>query len=83
MRYYFDLVDPLGFKEDREGTELANRDAARLEAQRILTELAAGEPLLPADALNLSVKVRNESDDPVYELTLSLDSKPMPAALAG
>ena len=83
MRYFFDLIDPLGFKEDLEGTELANRDAARREAQRILTQLAAGEPLLPADALNLSVHVRNEQDDPVYELNLSLDSKPMPAYLAG
>ena len=59
-RYHFHHSDG-GFVPDTEGTELANLDAARVEAVRFAAEMARDRPDLVWNGRDFRVEVTDES----------------------
>jgi hypothetical protein len=78
MRYHFDLTDDSGATPDTEGVELGNLEQVRSEAWRALCGIAMDETAHPVDTLRLSLRVRDEADVVVYELSLSIAGKSRP-----
>ena len=72
MRYFFDLAGRHGKTVDAHGIAFADFEQARLEAKRILTR-AAGEEL--DDNLAMSIRLRDQNNVPVYELSLKTEGR--------
>jgi hypothetical protein len=70
-RYYFHVCDGGGFAEDEEGLELADSDAARLEALRGARSLMAEE--LRQGELNLASFIEVEGEGGEHLFTLTFD----------
>ena len=75
MRYFFDIADARGTIKDAHGIAFQNLEAAKAEAKRTLTEIAANEPYPEDDDLTLSIRVRDEAGQGVYDLCLQLQGK--------
>ena len=77
-RYYFDTDDGDGFIRDEEGQDLDGVEAARLQAQAGLADMA--RDVVPGDGLQrrIMVRVRDESGKSVLRasLVLKVDLQP-------
>ncbi|MGO7780613.1 hypothetical protein ACC717_10890 [Rhizobium ruizarguesonis] len=62
-RFYFNILSEAGSLDDWEGTELADLDAARIEAVRDARALMSSAVLLGYDIASRSVEIRNETGD--------------------
>ena len=71
MRYFFDVVDPVGETRDAEGVQLETLEQMRRKARWTLARIAADEPS-QGDDLALSLRVRDEDGQEVYTLSLSI-----------
>jgi len=72
-RYYFDLYNAEHGQVDDEGQLFASRERARLEALRILQDIATDEAP-GVERLNVTVKLRNAEKVQIFEASLTLDS---------
>ncbi|MBZ9848902.1 hypothetical protein LB565_13015 [Mesorhizobium sp. CA14] len=73
QRFYFDLYNAEHSQEDTEGQLFASRERAGMEALRILHDVARDE--MPGGKhLTITVKVRDEKRDQIFEASLTLDS---------
>ena len=70
-RYFFDVYNSDGQVLDEEGQAFGSRDRARLEAIRILHDVARDE-MPDRDLVKLTVKVRGENGAQVFEASLIL-----------
>jgi hypothetical protein len=70
-RYFFDTYDGERFLPDEIGVEFENLEAARLEAQRSLPEMAR-EVLPDGNHRTFVVSMRNEAGAVVVRMSLSL-----------
>jgi hypothetical protein len=70
-RYFFDVYNSDGQVLDEEGQAFSSRDRARLEAIRILHDVARDE-MPDRDLVKLTVKVRGENGAQVFEASLIL-----------
>jgi hypothetical protein len=70
-RYFFDTYDGESFISDENGLELANIDAAKLEAQRALPDMAR-DALPNGNFRSFVVNIRDETGQAVIRLALSL-----------
>ncbi|TPI18112.1 MULTISPECIES: hypothetical protein [unclassified Mesorhizobium] len=71
-RYYFDLYNAEHGQVDDQGQLFANRERARLEALRILQDIARDEAP-GTEQLKITVKLRTEKAQ-IFEASLTLDS---------
>ena len=74
-RYYFDTSDGDRLVPDEEGMELDNLEAARMEAQRGIADMA-GDVFPDGDHREIVVTVRDESG-PVLRVRLLLVVEPL------
>jgi hypothetical protein len=72
-RFYFDLYNSEGTEMDRDGQLFPTREGARIEALRILYDIAYDE-MPDGDLIKIAVKVRNEKKDQIFEASLTLAS---------
>ncbi|TGP20189.1 MULTISPECIES: hypothetical protein [unclassified Mesorhizobium] len=72
-RFYFDLYNTESTQKDAEGQLFPDRESARMEALRILHDVVRDEAL-GGDRLKITVKVRNQKRDQIFEASLTLDS---------
>ena len=72
-RFYFDLYNSDGPEMDREGQLFPTRDRARIEALRILHDVAHDE-MPDGDQIVITVKVRDENRQQIFEASLTLAS---------
>ncbi|MGO4118754.1 DUF6894 family protein [Rhizobium ruizarguesonis] len=70
-RFYFNILSEAGSLDDWEGTELANLDAARIEAVRDARALMSNAVLLGYDIASRSIEIRNETGDILLVLPFS------------
>jgi hypothetical protein len=70
-RYFFDTYDGESFISDENGLELADIDAAKLEAQRALPDMAR-DSLPNGNFRSFVVNIRDETGQAVIRLALSL-----------
>jgi hypothetical protein len=70
-KYFFDFYDGKTVTKDDDGVELEDLDAARIEALRVLPEIARYTQI-DGHALVLTVTVRTETDPVVFISTLTL-----------
>lgn len=71
LKYYFDVDDGDQKSHDQEGTRLADRQAARIQALSLLPEIA--RDIYPSsDRRVLSCRVRDENGNGIFIATLSL-----------
>jgi len=68
-RYYFDLLVDGRRDADTEGTELANSEAARIEATQTMADYAR-EVLPRAQSTHLTILVRDDRDQQQFTLDL-------------
>lgn len=73
-RYFFDTHNGEHIRDD-EGRECANSCAARTLALMTLPEIARWEALEGGDRQTFAVLVRNEADQLVYTMTLTLEGR--------
>lgn len=73
QRFYFDLYNTEQTQMDGEGQLFANRERAGMEALRILHDVARDE-MPDGDQLKITVKVRNEQSEQIFEASLILAS---------
>lgn len=71
MRHFFDISSERSETRDTDGIELPDMTRVIHEAKRVLTRVAADEPLL-ASRLNLAVVVRDETGTEKFRLELTL-----------
>lgn len=67
MRYYFHAEDGRSF-HDEEGTELADDDAARIEATRVLGQLLNEDPMQVWRDAAFSIRVADAGGAPLFAL---------------
>jgi hypothetical protein len=72
-RYYFDLYNSEHCQVDDQGQLFVSRERARLEALRILQDIATDEAP-GVERLNVTVKLRNAEKVQIFEASLTLDS---------
>ncbi|TPJ40365.1 hypothetical protein [Mesorhizobium sp. B2-7-1] len=72
-RYYFDLYNSEHCQVDDQGQLFASREGARLEALRILQDIAIDEAP-GVERLKITVKLRNAEKVQIFEASLTLDS---------
>jgi uncharacterized protein DUF6894 len=72
-RFYFDLYNSEGPEMDRDGQLFPTRERARIEALRILHDVAHDE-MLDGDLIKITVKVRDENRKQIFEASLTLAS---------
>lgn len=72
-RYYFDLYNSEHCQVDDRGQLFVSRERARLEALRILQDIATDEAP-GVERLNVTVKLRNAEKVQIFEASLTLDS---------
>lgn len=72
-RFYFDLYNSEHSQTDRDGQLFATRERAGLEALRILQDVARDE-MPDGNNLKITVKVRNEHSEQIFEASLTLAS---------
>jgi len=70
--YHFDYRDNEKLVPDKQGTEIADLETARIDAIRILAELARG--IDQPDHRVLSIEIR-EGHKPLLQVSLTLDIK--------
>jgi hypothetical protein len=70
-RYFFDTYDGENFVSDENGLELADIDAAKLEAQRALPDMVR-DALPNSNFRSFVVNIRDETGQAVIRLALSL-----------
>nr|WP_225510737.1 hypothetical protein [Rhizobium leguminosarum] len=70
-RFYFNILSEAGSLDDWEGTELADLDAARIEAVRDARALMSSAVLLGYDISSRSVEIRSETRDILLVLPFS------------
>ncbi|MBY3531278.1 hypothetical protein RWK44_29295 [Rhizobium sp. 25PS6] len=70
-RFYFNILSEAGSLDDWEGTELADLEAARVEAVRDARALMSSAVLLGHDISSRSVEIRNETGDILLVLPFS------------
>ncbi|GEP06799.1 DUF6894 family protein [Methylobacterium oxalidis] len=70
-RYFFDVGDERSTDHDAEGTICADEQAVSTTAKRILTDIAADEPL-QAGQTKLFATVRDEAGRVVYTAALNI-----------
>ncbi len=66
MRYFFDIRENGELSRDDDGVELETLEAARLEAQRALAEMA-GELIRQRGRVSLVIEIRTGPDGPHVE----------------
>ena len=72
-RFYFDLYNSDGNEVDLDGQLFPTRERARIEALRILHDVAHDE-MPDGDLIKIIVRVRNEKRDQIFEASLTLAS---------
>jgi len=72
MRFYFDIQDDHYSARDSEGVALPSVQAARKQANNIITSIA--RDLFDADGSQVAVTVRNDKDN-LFVLTVTLSLK--------
>ncbi|MEW6630713.1 MAG: hypothetical protein AB1440_07600 [Pseudomonadota bacterium] len=72
-RFYFDVYNTEHSQTDGEGQLLPTRERAGMEALRILQDVAHDE-MPGGEHLRITVRVRNERSEQVFEASLTLDS---------
>ncbi|TIS61438.1 MAG: hypothetical protein E5W93_07805 [Mesorhizobium sp.] len=72
-RFYFDLYNTDHTQLDREGQLFPSRERAGVEALRILHDVAS-EEMTVGDQLKITVRIRNEKSEQIFEASLTLDS---------
>lgn len=72
-RFYFDVYNTEHTQMDGDGQLLPSRDRAGVEALRILHDVASDE-MPGGDHLKITVKVRNASQEQIFEASLTLHS---------
>lgn len=70
-RFFFDIHDAKGHQRDEVGVELADIAMVRLEAQRLLPDIARSEIPRDADQSMFRVLVTDEEGHAVYSAALS------------
>ena len=71
-RYFFDTDDGTTRRDDDEGTELVDDQAARDEAVQAMAEMASEYlPRTSEPQKNITMWVRNEAGDTILQLALS------------
>lgn len=73
QRFFFDVYNTEHTQMDADGQLFLDRDRAGMEALRILHDVARDE-MPGGDHLKITVKVRNEKREQVFEASLTLDS---------
>ncbi|HEX7947599.1 MAG TPA: hypothetical protein VF495_23245 [Phenylobacterium sp.] len=75
MRYYFHAEDGRCF-HDEEGTELADDDAARIEATRVLGQLLNEDPMQIWRDAAFAIRVTDSEGAPLFTLQVVASSGP-------
>ena len=70
-RYFFDIHDHHKSNHDEEGLEFSDLEAVRLQAMRILPEIAKDEVPADGDRQTFTVMVTDEDGKPVYSAALN------------
>ena len=70
-RYYFDIRDGEHVQKDNEGTVLPGLANARVQAVRMLPDLAEDE-MLDRDQREVAIEVKDENGRPLLTVRLSL-----------
>lgn len=73
-QYFFDVDDGENVTQDVVGLILETREQARIEAIRSLPELAS-HLLLKDELRAVTVRIREDGDNPIFEAKLLLVSK--------
>jgi hypothetical protein len=72
MRFYFDVSVGTAVTKDDQGSECADRDAARCLALEALTEIAADE-IVKTDPPQFAILVRDDAGKPVLSTRLKIE----------
>jgi hypothetical protein len=77
-RYYFDVRDSSGFHRDEFGEDLDSFEAARMQCQCLLPDIAR-EELPDGEVHSITCDVRDEADRVVYRGKLTYEGTRFPA----
>lgn len=82
MRYYFSVTNG-GFYDDREGTEFAGDQDARLAATEYAGELMRDHPEMVWENLELTVAVKDESGLERFTVKIDVENVTSAGATSG